>query len=670
MRAALERQRWLGALALAVAAPLPFTGIVSWPFLVPFVASALAALLARRPLAPVRPWLENLLAPAILIAVAAAGGLRYGMLRPVAQLAVLLAAVRLPGAGHAARTARTGALVALIGLAGIASVTHPVLALYLVLLLGLVIAAAGRLDILAHADAEGPPAGARVPARLVAAAVALAVALAAPLFVLLPRLRSPFAAAPFGSRPVSGFREAVALHQLGTVKLSEELALEVTFPGGERPDPEWLRLAGATVQHYRAGAWAEGRRSRQLVQGGEGGALELAPVDPRLPVVRAELVLHKNAEHLFLPPGAVALEPPAEVPSSRDRLGTVTIPRRAETPIRYALSFQPGRVVQRPPEPEDLALPPDYDAVRALAMRVGGDARSPLAAALAVEGHLRTGFAYSASTFAPVRQDPVRWFLFESRSGHCEFFASSMVMMLRALAIPARLQAGYAGGEGNGRGGFLVRESQAHAWVVAWLDGRWAVFDPTPAEGRPAMLGAGAGWTLAGTWRQLEAAWDRWVLTYSLADQVDLVRDLVPALQGAAQRWRSLAAGSAAAVLALLLLRRLAPALRRLAPARRRGLDGALQGIAGRARRQGLLPGDAVTPRGLERALGEAVPATRPPLRWLVARHERWCYAGGEAPPAAEIRRAARSVGRALDRHARRPGSVRSGGGRAPATPP
>ena len=132
MSSALERQRWLGALALAVAVPLPFTGIVSLPFLLPFGAAALAALFARRPLAPLRPWVENLLAPAILVAVVAAGGLRFGILRPVAQLAVLLAAVRLPGSGYPARTLRTGALVALIGVAGIASTTHPVLALYLV----------------------------------------------------------------------------------------------------------------------------------------------------------------------------------------------------------------------------------------------------------------------------------------------------------------------------------------------------------------------------------------------------------------------------------------------------------------------------------------------------------------------------------------------------------
>ena len=661
MSATLERQRWLGALALAVAVPLPFTGIVSAPFLLPFAVAALAALLSRRPLAPLRPWLENLLAPAILIAVVAAGGMRFGMLRPVAQLAVLLAAVRLPGAGQRARARRTAALLALIGIAGIASTTHPLVVLYLLLLLALVVAAVGRLDILALAETEkGDPVGLRPPLRLVAATVALAVAAAAPLFVLLPRLRSPFAAAPFGSRPVSGFRDAVALHQLGTVKLSEDLALEVTFPAQSGPDPEWLRLTGATVQHYRAGAWAEGRRSRQLLAGGPAGVVALALPDAALPTVRAEVVVQKNAEHLFVPGGAVALELPTDVPVSRDRLGTLTIPRRAETPIRYAVLFQPGRVVQRPPEPEDVALARGAAPIRELAQRIAGGERNRVLAALAIEAHLRTAYAYSTSTYAPLRQDPVLWFLFDSRQGHCEFFASSMVMLLRALDIPARLQAGYAGAESDGRGGFLVRESQAHAWVVAWLGDRWAVFDPTPADGRPGVVGESAGWSLALGWRQLEAGWDRWVLTFSLADQVDLVRQAGPALRGLMARWQTVLGLLIALLAAATLGRRLVPALMRARPVRGSGLTGAIESIAARARRHEIITEAEATPRRLERQVGDAVPAARPPLRWLVAHHERWRYAAGEAPPRGEITRASRAVARALERHRRRPGSDRS----------
>ena len=261
MNVVLERQRWLAVLALAVAVPLPLTGVVSWPFLLPYVAAAAWVAASRRPLAPLPAWAENLLAPAILAAVVAAGGVRYGVLRPVAQLAVLVAAVRLPGCGQAQRARLTGGVVALVGIAGIASSTHPALALYLVALLALVVAAAGRLAgvTLTPGGAQRPLAAAWPPARLVAASVVTAVLVAAPLFALLPRLRSPFAGSPFGAQPASGFRSLVALRGIGDIAVSRRTVLTVSFPGvgPGRVSPDWLRLAGATLSRYRAGGWVE-----------------------------------------------------------------------------------------------------------------------------------------------------------------------------------------------------------------------------------------------------------------------------------------------------------------------------------------------------------------------------------------------------------------------------
>lgn len=675
MTAVLERQRWLGALALAAALPLPFTGVVSLPFLLPFVALAAAALLARTPLPPLRPWLENVLAPLILAVVLTAGGLRFGVLRPVAQLAVLLAAVRLPGGGERSRTKLSAGLIALIAVAGIASSTHPMLALYLVGLLALVVAAVARIEMIE--DAEASAAATRPglpPARLVAATVALAVVVAAPLFVLLPRLRSPFAAATFGSRPVSGFRDAVALHQLGTIKQSRALALEIRFDPGARPDPEWLRLVGATVRHYRAGSWAEGRRTRQLVRGDRHGVAWLDEESAAPPLERAEVTLRREGENLFVPPGAVALELPDGVPVWRDELGTLTIPRGTDMPVRYAVRFRPGQVEQAPPGRDDLALPRSAAPLRELARQVMGGSRTKLAAALVLEDYLRTSYHYSATTNAPVRADPVLWFLFSSREGHCEFFASSMVLLLRCAGIPARLQAGYAGGEPDGEGGFVVRESDAHAWVVAWVGDRWQVFDPTPPEGRPGIGNELAGLELELRWQRLEAAWDRWVLTFSLADQVDMSRVALDAVRAASGRWPLLLGAAVALVATVGLLRRLVRGLGgRLAP-RSAGLSGALERITASGRRLGVLGDAELTPRALERSLAVVVPAAGAAARWLVAHHERWRYAEGGAPPGAEIRRATRAVLQALE-HRPPPGSDPPGGGRqgdttASAAPP
>ena len=103
-------------------------------------------------------------------------------------------------------------------------------------------------------------------------------------------------------------------------------------------------------------------------------------------------------------------------------------------------------------------------------------------------------------TLAPplVERDPVDVFLFDTRRGFCEHYASAFVVLLRAAGIPARVVTGYQGGEMNPRGGYMiVRQSDAHAWAEALIDGEWQRFDPTAAvspsriELRPGRRAAG-----------------------------------------------------------------------------------------------------------------------------------------------------------------------------------
>src|SRR5205823_7966910 len=90
-------------------------------------------------------------------------------------------------------------------------------------------------------------------------------------------------------------------------------------------------------------------------------------------------------------------------------------------------------------------------------------------------------FVYTLA--APLlEREPVDQFLFEARRGFCEHYASSFVVLLRAAGIPARIVTGYQGGEINPLGGYMiVRQSDAHAWAEAVVDGQWQRFDPTAA---------------------------------------------------------------------------------------------------------------------------------------------------------------------------------------------
>jgi transglutaminase-like putative cysteine protease len=653
----LERQRWLAAFALAVSVPLPLTGVVSVPFLVPYLAVALWTLTATKPLSPFPVWLENLLAPAILAAVVAAGGVRFGLLRPVAQLAVLVAAVRLPGCGQRGRAKLTGGMISLVGVAGVASSTHPTLAPYLIGLLVLVLVAVGRLTGVELSEG-GTSRGRTVawpPLRLVVGTAVMAVLVAAPIFALLPRLRSPFAAAPFGGRAVSGFREAVALHGIGDVKLSRRLVLRVSFPGVEpgHVSPDWLRLVGATMKHYRAGSWVEGRLKAERLTSREGRPAVLATVVSPAAMKRAEFVLEREGGNLFSQVGAATIEMRGPVAVSREPSGSLRFPRGTDLPISYAVDFDPTRVEQPPPDDADLELPPAADRLRELAQRATGGTTNRLAAALAIEQYLQQNFQYALRSNAPVREDPVEWFLFRSREGHCEFFASSMVLLLRTIGIPARLQAGYAGGEPDGEGGYNVRDSHAHAWVVAYVQNQWRVFDPTPPEGRPGILDAGEAQSLRAAWDRLETGWDRWVLTFSLSDQVSMLQG---AAEAAARSLPVLARAIPAAVLlvALVLLLRLRrnrqPGPIEIAKGAPR-ITRALQRVVAGAARRGAPVVPGTTAREFARLASAMFPAAAEPLAWLVGEHERCRYAGAPSPARSRLRPAIRAVERAMNAH-------------------
>ena len=151
-------------------------------------------------------------------------------------------------------------------------------------------------------------------------------------------------------------------------------------------------------------------------------------------------------------------------------------------------------------------------------------------------------FSYSLSP-PPLGPQPVDDFLFSTREGFCEHFASSLAVLARAGGLPARVVVGYQGGERNPFGDYwIVRQADAHAWVEIWLDGAWQRVDPTAAVA-PERIERGIENTLAGSarvsdrlwrsnlflnrlalsWDAVNASWDRWVLAYGPDMQEDLL---------------------------------------------------------------------------------------------------------------------------------------------------
>ncbi len=638
-------QRWFGAGALMVALLLGLAGTVALPFLLPLVVVALVLVTRGRPLRPLPSWLENVVAVVILVSVAAAGGLPFGVMRPVANLLVLVAAVRLWGGAERQRRSTVILLLAALNAAGVASATHPALAVYLVALLVGVVVAFGHLIPLEMAQryGSGVPRG-WPPARMVIATALLAFLVGTPLFVLFPRLRSPFAASGLGTRPVSGFREAVSLHQLGDIKTSRRPMLRVRFGKAGKVQPHWLRFAGATLTHYRAGRWLESRKQRPEEElklfTAEGGAVE------------AEITLEQSSDRLFLPPGTRRLLPP-DVHVWVDGAEAVRIPRSLEPPTTFRVYFDPEAVNTRPPAAEDLAVSVNLEALRRLAREAVGHASSPRRQAQALEEYLQTRYRYTTTTAAPLRADPVEWFLFTARQGHCEFFASAMVLLLRALGIPARLQTGFAGGQDVGGGEYLLRDANAHAWVLAYVDGQWQIFDPTPPEGRPGADAGTEAISVRAFWAKLEGFWDRWIITFSLTDQLEVLLRLWDFARRVG-RWLAMGAGVllVAALIWFLWPRRRRPR-QTLTPSELGGILWRLAEEAGWGR-ECLM---RATPAQVLASLLPRLSSSREACLWLFHAHERVVYALGSQPPRrrvmanfrkvlAELRKACGEVGR------------------------
>ncbi len=173
-----------------------------------------------------------------------------------------------------------------------------------------------------------------------------------------------------------------------------------------------------------------------------------------------------------------------------------------------------------------LLLPPIDARIIALARRVTEGHADDAARARAIESYLHRNYTYTTDLLSREVADPLAHFLFDRRQGHCEYFASAMAVMLRAVNIPSRVANGFQSGEYNPVSGWVViRASDAHSWVEAWLPGRgWTTFDPTPPGSRPPV---GSLWTHIGFYFDAaETFWQEWVLNYNLDRQLTLAAQM------------------------------------------------------------------------------------------------------------------------------------------------
>ena len=360
------------------------------------------------------------------------------------------------------------------------------------------------------------------------------------IFFLLPRISSRYMSAYSPTSDVStGFTDHVELGRIGQIQQSSAVVMHIEIQNDLQGAYD-LKWRGVALSDFDGRVWTNPYHQIRLRPTGD-GSYRLAPlVDPRGAAAFASRSIHYRV--LMEPIGTnvffLAERPLSLRGASRlvtmDAGGAVynletdrpinryeaesQLPVVDSEELRLAANTTPAGLEKY------LALPPLDSRIPKLVKEITAQAPSNYDKAAALEQYLSTHFGYTLQLARTLPPDPLAYFLFERKTGHCEYFASSMAVMLRSLGIPSRIVTGFHGGEFNDlTGQYVVRASDAHSWVEAYFPGSgWVSFDPTPAASVPTR----------GNWSRLQlyadaaaSFWREWIINYDVAHQRSLGRD-------------------------------------------------------------------------------------------------------------------------------------------------
>jgi transglutaminase-like putative cysteine protease len=247
-------------------------------------------------------------------------------------------------------------------------------------------------------------------------------------------------------------------------------------------------LRGKLYDRFAGNRWSRTSALPQRIELVDGTWMRSSALSAGTGVEQTITLARELAPTLLHAPAVQSLRfPGSDLLGYQDGVFVAVEPLRADTSYSIAarLTLREGRYLLRE-APGNLALYLQADGtsarLRQLAQSLTANVPGTRAKALALEEHLRTQYRYSYETVALQNYTPLDWFLFESRRGHCEFFASALAMLLRSVGIPARIATGFSLHDPNPLTGFYeVRRLDGHAWVEAYVAGEgWLMLEPTP----------------------------------------------------------------------------------------------------------------------------------------------------------------------------------------------
>lgn len=411
--------------------------------------------------------------------------------------------------------------------------------------------------------------------RYASAAATLTFALAAAggiLYFIVPHVGTgTYTPGTAARRSTSGFSEQSTLGDIGRIKLDGSLVLEARV-SGQLPATADIRWRGLALERFDGRTWSRHDGDEERLVADAEGRFDTGGFDGRADARDPDLLV----QEIRLEPSRTqilfAVERPLRISSDDfnllvlDPAGAMQARTRPGRRVSYRVASKPvTRDAQAlrdssgadPPwvRARALGLPELDPRVAETARRLTEAAATRYDAARAIESWLSRQHVYSLDVQDRGRADPLAAFLFEGMAGHCEYFATGMVMLARSAGIPARLVTGYLRGETNRFSRrYAVRQSDAHAWVEVFFPGvGWVAFDPTPPAGRDVRDSRGIVDLVSDLHATLKRWWDDYLIGVDLEDQFRALLALRYSVADGVERL-SPASGAAAGVVALGLV--------------------------------------------------------------------------------------------------------------------
>jgi transglutaminase-like putative cysteine protease len=378
---------------------------------------------------------------------------------------------------------------------------------------------------------------------------------ALPLMLLMlfvfPRVGALWSVPLKSDSAVTGIGDSMSPGDFSNLTRSRKLAFRVSFEANKLPAPSERYWRGLVFTEFDGRRWDRAKNENLFIGSTDDEAsYALAAAPDEASVFNYEIVLEStNKPWLYAMPLATISDKELKRTATNELWLTNPATQRIKYQVSSSLNYQTNKQQLR--LRQALSLPQGFNPKT---IETAKQWRSEVVTdeeyIVKVLNFYNQSFIYTLSP-PKLGLHTADEFLFSTQSGFCEHYASSFVVLMRAVGIPARVVTGYQGGEWNGDDNYLlVRQYDAHAWAEVWLEGRgWSRIDPTAAVAPNRIEQGGLldtlsdhdqelldsstlpsfAWakSLSLKWDSLNYSWQRWVLSYDQQQQSRFLKDLL-----------------------------------------------------------------------------------------------------------------------------------------------